>query len=62
MATLVVLYNKPADAAAFDAHHFDKHLPLAKKNPGLRHYEVSNDPVATPQGPSPRARRWTSAG
>jgi len=53
MATLVVLYNKPADAAAFDAHYFKKHVPLAKTIPGLRKYEVSNGPVGTPQGPSP---------
>jgi uncharacterized protein (TIGR02118 family) len=53
MATLVVLYNKPADTAAFDAHYFAKHVPLAKTIPGLRGYEVSKGPVATPQGPSP---------
>ena len=52
MATLVVLYNKPADTGAFDAHYFDKHIPLAKTIPGLRRYEVSKGPVATPQGPS----------
>jgi uncharacterized protein (TIGR02118 family) len=52
MATLVVLYNKPADAAAFDAHYFKKHVPLAKKIPGLRKYEVSNGAVGTPSGPS----------
>ena len=53
MATLVVLYSKPADAAAFDAHYFSKHVPLAKTIPGLRRYEVSKGPVGTPQGPSP---------
>lgn len=53
MATLMVLYNKPADAAAFDAHYFGKHVPLAKKIPGLRSYEVNQGPVATPEGPSP---------
>ena len=53
MATLVVLYNKPADAAAFDAHYSSKHVPIAKKIPGLRRYEVSQGPVATPEGPSP---------
>ena len=52
MATLVVLYKKPADAAAFDAHYFKKHVPLAKKIPGLRKYEVSNGTVGTPSGPS----------
>jgi uncharacterized protein (TIGR02118 family) len=52
MARLVLLYSKPADAAAFDAYYFDKHVPLAKTLPGLRSYEVSAGPVGTPQGPS----------
>lgn len=41
MAKIFVLYSKPADTAAFDAHYFDKHVPLAKTLPGLRSYEVS---------------------
>ena len=52
MATLVALYNKPANAADFDKHYFDTHVPLAKKIPGLRKYEVSKGTVATPGGPS----------
>ena len=51
MATPIGLYTKPADARAFDSHSFDKHVPLAKTNPGLRRYEVSQGPVA--EGPSP---------
>jgi|ERR1043166_1589477 uncharacterized protein (TIGR02118 family) len=53
MAKLVALYKKPADAAAFDAHYFSKHVPIAKKIAGLRRYEVSTGPVATPRGESP---------
>lgn len=53
MAILIVLYTKPADAAAFDSYYFDKHVPLAKTIPGLRRYEVSQGPVVTPDGPSP---------
>jgi uncharacterized protein (TIGR02118 family) len=52
MARLVVLYKTPKDAAAFDKHYFGTHIPLAKKIPGLRKYEVSHGPVATPAGPS----------
>ena len=52
MATLLVQYNIPADAAAFDAYYFGTHVPLAKTIPGLRKYEVSAGPVGTPQGPS----------
>ncbi len=53
MAKLVVMCSKPADATAFDARYFDKHVPLAKAIPGLRSYEVSAGDVGSPQGPSP---------
>jgi uncharacterized protein (TIGR02118 family) len=52
MGRLVAMYKTPRDAAAFDKHYFDKHVPLAKKIPGLRKYEVNEGPVATPAGPS----------
>jgi uncharacterized protein (TIGR02118 family) len=52
MARLVVIYKTPKDAAAFDQHYFGTHVPIAKKIPGLRKYEVSRGPVATPTGPS----------
>jgi uncharacterized protein (TIGR02118 family) len=53
MAKIVALYKRPADAAAFDAHYQKKHVPIAKKIPGLRRYEVSAGPVNTPTGDSP---------
>ncbi|MBF6989657.1 MULTISPECIES: EthD family reductase [Cupriavidus] len=53
MAKLVALYKKPDDKAAFDSYYFSKHVPLAKKIPGLRAYEVSDGSVATPLGESP---------
>jgi uncharacterized protein (TIGR02118 family) len=46
------MYKTPQDTAAFDKHYAEKHIPLAKKIPGLRQYEVSNGAVATPAGPS----------
>jgi uncharacterized protein (TIGR02118 family) len=52
MAELVVMYKTPKDTAAFEKHYFEKHVPLAKKIPGLRKYSVSQGPVATPAGPS----------
>jgi uncharacterized protein (TIGR02118 family) len=52
MAQLVVLYKTPKDTAAFDKYYADIHIPLAKKLPGLRKYQVSEGPVATPAGPS----------
>jgi len=53
MARLIVLYGAPQDVAAFDAHYFEKHAPLAKTIPGLRRYEVSEGPIGTPGGPAP---------
>jgi uncharacterized protein (TIGR02118 family) len=52
MAQLVVMYKTPKDPAAFDKHYFTTHVPLAKRTPGLRKYEVSKGPVGTPAGPS----------
>lgn len=53
MAKLLVLYKTPADPAAFDAYYGATHIPIAKKIPGLRKYEVSRAPVVTPAGPAP---------
>jgi uncharacterized protein (TIGR02118 family) len=52
MAHLVVMYKTPKDAAAFDKHYSETHIGLAKKIPGLKKYEISQGPVATPAGPS----------
>jgi len=52
MAQVVVMYKTPKDTAAFDKHYSEIHIPLAKKIPGLRKYEISKGPVATPVGPS----------
>jgi uncharacterized protein (TIGR02118 family) len=53
MARLVVTYNIASDPAEFEQHYLDHHVPLAKKIPGLRRYEISSGPVFTPAGPSP---------
>lgn len=50
MARMVVIYRTPRDIAAFDRHYFGVHVPLAKKIPGLRKYEISDGPIATPGG------------
>jgi uncharacterized protein (TIGR02118 family) len=52
MARLLVMYKMPKDPAAFDNHYFANHVPIAKKIPGLRKYEVSSGPVGTPGGSS----------
>ena len=53
-ASLIVLYNTPKDAAAFDKYYFETHAPLAKKLPGLRSYTVSKGPIATPGSTTPQ--------
>lgn len=53
MARMVVIYKTPKDPAAFDRHYFDVHVPLAKKLPGMRKYEVSRGPIVTPTGGPP---------
>jgi uncharacterized protein (TIGR02118 family) len=52
MARLVVMYGTPKDPQAFNKHYFETQVPIAKKIPGLRKYEVSRGPVVTPAGPS----------
>lgn len=52
MADVVVQYKTPKDAAAFDNYYAATHIPLARKMPGLRKYQVSKGPVGTPAGPS----------
>jgi len=52
MTQMIVLYKTPKDTAVFDREYAATHIPLAKKVPGLRKYEVSHGPVATPFGPS----------
>lgn len=52
MAELVVLYKTPKDAAAFDKHYTQTHIPLAKKIPGIRRYQISRGTVASPAGES----------
>jgi uncharacterized protein (TIGR02118 family) len=50
MARLIAIYGTPKDAAAFDKHYSETHIPLAKKIPGLRKFEVSSGPVVAAMG------------
>ena len=53
MAKVMAMYGHPADPAAFDRYYYSTHVPLAKKVPGLRTYEVTTGLVMTPSGASP---------
>jgi uncharacterized protein (TIGR02118 family) len=52
MAKVLVMYKTPKSAEAFDKHYASIHIPLAKKIPGLKGYDISRGPVATPSGAS----------
>src|SRR5258707_10446011 len=52
MAKVVVLYKNPKNAEAFDKHYSSVHIPLAKKIPGLKKYDISTGAVGAPTGPS----------
>lgn len=48
----LTMYKHPADPKAFDDYYFRNHVPLAKKVPGLRRYEVNAGAIAGIQGPT----------
>jgi uncharacterized protein (TIGR02118 family) len=52
MARLLVMYGIPQDPAAFDTYYAATHVPIAKKIPGLRKYEISRGAIGTPAGAS----------
>ena len=41
MPRLIVLYNKPDDTDAFDAHYRDMHMPIVSRYPNLRDVRLS---------------------
>jgi uncharacterized protein (TIGR02118 family) len=53
MAHVLVLYNAPADPAAFDRYYHEPHIPLARKIPGLRSGVISSGPVQAIGGTAP---------
>jgi uncharacterized protein (TIGR02118 family) len=53
MPQILVLYNSPADPAAFDRYYRETHIPIAKKIPGLRSYTISNGTVHALAGTAP---------
>ncbi len=52
MAKVLVMYNQPADPAAFDKYYFETHVPIADKIPGLRSGTVNQGPVVGVTGGS----------
>jgi len=46
MARFVVMYDTPSDLAAFERHHNDVHISLAKQYPCLRRFTRSHEPAA----------------
>ena len=52
MVKLTVLYGPPTDAAAFEEHYANTHLPLAAKLPNVARFEAS-EVIGTPDGGEP---------
>lgn len=52
MARMVVIYKTPADVEAFERHYFGTHIPLVRKIPGFKKYEISRGPVRVLAGPT----------
>lgn len=50
MAQMIVIYKTPENKEVFDKHYFEVHIPMAKKLPGLRKYEVSESPIISTAG------------
>ena len=40
------MYDTPSDVDAFERHHNDVHIPLARQYRGLRRYTRSHEPAA----------------
>jgi uncharacterized protein (TIGR02118 family) len=53
MAKVFAMYGKPKDPVAFDRYYHDTHVPIAKRLPGLRAYEITRGGVSTPAGTAP---------
>ena len=53
MAKLIAMYRKPTNVAEFDRYYHATHVPIVRKVPGLRSYEISRGPIVTPDGQAP---------
>ncbi|HVE48400.1 MAG TPA: EthD family reductase [Casimicrobiaceae bacterium] len=51
-AKLIAMYRHPTDATAFDRYYYATHVPIAKRIPGLRSYEVTRGSIASLGGVS----------
>jgi uncharacterized protein (TIGR02118 family) len=52
MAQMIAIYKTPKNAAAFDSHYFEVHVPLARQLPGLRKLETNRGPIISLYGAS----------
>ncbi len=52
-ARILVLYQQPADPAAFDRYYFGTHIPLARQIPNLRSMKFNAGPPIALSGTAP---------
>ena len=53
MAKVLVMYNPPADPAAFDRYYFGTHVPLARRIPKVRGVKFNSGAVSALSGNAP---------
>ena len=53
MNRLLVLYNQPADPAAFDKYYPERHLPIFRKVSGVRSMVFNSGPPGAIAGTAP---------
>jgi len=46
MAKLLIQFNHPADAAAFEEHYFNTHVPIFAETPGIKGVSFSKGPIS----------------
>ena len=50
MVKMTAIYKIPKDAAFFEKHYFEIHIPLAKQLPGLIKYEINDGQIVSTTG------------
>jgi uncharacterized protein (TIGR02118 family) len=52
MVQLLIMYNQPADPAAFNEYYFKTHVPIFAETPGIRAVTFSKGPIVKVAGNS----------
>ena len=50
MTQMLIMYNQPADPAAFDTYYFETHVPIFAQTPGIRSVTFNHGPISALAG------------